>query len=68
MLNPFAPAEFTALLLLSTALTANLGLLRAMRFVVAVPLGWGLLFTLCAGGLGALVVAGVATAAWMESL
>ncbi len=64
-------AEFTALLLLSTAasftpgpnttlstaLAANFGLRRAMRFVVAVPLGWGLLFTLCAGGLGALVVA-----------
>ena len=43
------------LLLLSTALAANLGLQRATRFVVAVPLG-------------ALVVAGVATAAWMESL
>jgi len=28
-----------------------------MRFVVAVPVGWGLLFSLCAGGLGALVVA-----------
>ncbi|APW41559.1 LysE family translocator [Rhodoferax saidenbachensis] len=64
-------AEITALLLLSTAasftpgpnttlstaLAANLGLKRAMRFVVAVPIGWGLLFTLCAGGLGALVVA-----------
>jgi threonine/homoserine/homoserine lactone efflux protein len=64
-------AEITALLLLSTAasftpgpnttlstaLAANLGLRRAMRFVVAVPIGWGLLFTLCAGGLGALVVA-----------
>jgi threonine/homoserine/homoserine lactone efflux protein len=64
-------SEFTALLLLSTAasftpgpnttlstaLAANLGLRRAMRFVVAVPVGWGLLFTLCAGGLGALVVA-----------
>jgi threonine/homoserine/homoserine lactone efflux protein len=63
--------EFTALLLLSTAasftpgpnttlstaLAANLGLRRAMRFVVAVPVGWGLLFSLCAGGLGALVVA-----------
>jgi threonine/homoserine/homoserine lactone efflux protein len=63
--------EFTALLVLSTvtsftpgpnttlstALAANLGLRRAMRFVVAVPVGWGLLFTLCAGGLGALVVA-----------
>jgi len=64
-------AEFTALLVLSTAtsftpgpnttlstaLAAYLGLRRAMRFVVAVPVGWGLLFTLCAGGLGALVVA-----------
>ena len=64
-------SEFTALLLLSTAasftpgpnttlstaLAANLGLRRAMRFVVAVPVGWGLLFTVCAGGLGALVVA-----------
>jgi threonine/homoserine/homoserine lactone efflux protein len=64
-------AEFTALLVLatatsftpgpnttlSTALAANLGLRRAMRFVVAVPVGWGLLFSLCAGGLGALVVA-----------
>jgi threonine/homoserine/homoserine lactone efflux protein len=63
--------EFTALLVLSTvtsftpgpnttlstALAANFGLRRAMRFVVAVPIGWGLLFTLCAGGLGALVVA-----------
>jgi threonine/homoserine/homoserine lactone efflux protein len=63
--------EFTALLVLSTvtsftpgpnttlstALAANLGLKRAMRFVVAVPVGWGLLFSLCAGGLGALVVA-----------
>jgi threonine/homoserine/homoserine lactone efflux protein len=71
MFTTFTAAEFTALLLLSTAasftpgpnttlstaLAANLGLKRAMRFVVAVPVGWGLLFTLCAGGLGALVVA-----------
>ncbi len=28
-----------------------------MRFVCAVPVGWGLLLTLCAVGLGALVVA-----------
>jgi threonine/homoserine/homoserine lactone efflux protein len=63
--------EFTALLVLttvasftpgpnntlSTALGANLGLKRAMRFVLAVPFGWGLLFTLCVFGLGALVVA-----------
>ncbi len=71
MLFPFAAPELTALLLLatvtsftpgpnttlSTALAANLGLKAAMRFVVAVPVGWGLLFTLCAGGMGALVVA-----------
>ena len=64
-------AEFTALLMLttassftpgpnttlSTALAANLGLRRALRFVVAVPIGWGLLFSLCAGGVGAMVVA-----------
>jgi len=64
-------SEFTALLMLttaasfspgpnttlSTALAANLGLKRALRFVCAVPVGWGLLFSLCAGGLGALVVA-----------
>ena len=64
-------AEFTALLVLttassftpgpnttlSTALAANLGLKRALRFVVAVPVGWGLLFSLCAGGVGAMVVA-----------
>jgi threonine/homoserine/homoserine lactone efflux protein len=64
-------AELTALLLLttvasftpgpnttlSTALAANLGLKPALRFVCAVPVGWGLLFSLCAGGLGTLVVA-----------
>ncbi len=64
---PMPFAEFTALLLLSTAasfspgpntaLGANLGLRHALRFVCAVPVGWGLLFTLCAAGLGAVVVA-----------
>ena len=63
--------EFTALLVLataasftpgpnttlSTALAANFGLRRALRFVLAVPVGWGLLLSLCAGGVGALVVA-----------
>ena len=63
--------EFTALLVLSTAtsfspgpnttlstaLAANLGLKRSLRFVMAVPAGWGLLFCICAGGVGALVVA-----------
>lgn len=64
-------AEFTALLVLctaasftpgpnttlSTALAANLGLQRSLRFVLSVPVGWGLLFSLCAGGVGAMVVA-----------
>jgi threonine/homoserine/homoserine lactone efflux protein len=65
------PAEFTALLLLttaasftpgpnntlSTALGANLGLKRSLRFVLSVPVGWGLLFSLCAGGVGTVVAA-----------
>ncbi len=64
-------AEFTALLLLttaasftpgpnttlSTALAANFGFKRALTFVLAVPVGWGLLFSICAAGLGAMVVA-----------
>ena len=63
--------EFTALLVLatamsfspgpnttlSTALAANGGLRHAMRFVWAVPVGWCLLLLLCAAGVGALVVA-----------
>ncbi|GAA3996605.1 LysE family translocator [Comamonas faecalis] len=65
------PAEFTALLVLatamsftpgpnttlSTAVAANRGLGAALRFVVAVPVGWALLLLLCAAGLGAMVVA-----------
>lgn len=65
------PAELTALLVLctatsftpgpnttlSTALAANLGLKHALRFVLAVPVGWGLLFSLCAAGIGTLVLA-----------
>ncbi len=50
----FTPGPNTTL---STALAANFGLRRALRFIVAVPVGWGLLFTLCAAGVGALVVA-----------
>ncbi|MGJ7544826.1 LysE family translocator [Variovorax sp. LT1R16] len=63
--------EFTALLVLATAmsfspgpnttlsttLAANGGLPRAMRFVLAVPVGWSLLLALCAAGIGALVMA-----------
>lgn len=51
--SSFTPGPNTTL---STALAANYGLKRAMTFVFSVPVGWGLLFTLCAAGLGALVV------------
>ena len=50
----FTPGPNTTL---STALAANLGLKRALRFVLSVPVGWGLLFSLCASGVGAVVVA-----------
>jgi len=63
--------EFTALLVLatamsftpgpntalSTALAANGGLRRAMPFVCAVPVGWCMLLLVCALGLGALILA-----------
>jgi len=63
-------SEFLALLLLGTAISftpgpnttlsaamgANRGWRSALRFVSSVPAGWGLLFTLCAAGLGAAVV------------
>lgn len=52
--SSFTPGPNTAL---STAMAANHGLRRAMRFVLAVPVGWGILFALCATGLGGLVVA-----------
>ena len=42
---------------MSTALAANRGLRGALHFVLAVPVGWGLLFTLCAVGIGSLVMA-----------
>jgi threonine/homoserine/homoserine lactone efflux protein len=50
----FSPGPNTTL---STALAANGGLRRAMRFVCAVPLGWGFLVSLCAFGLGGLILA-----------
>ena len=84
--------EFTALLVLattmsftpgpnttlSTALAANHGLRRAMPFVCAVPVGWGVLLGICALGLGGLVLAvpllgwaikfvGVAYLLWLAS-
>jgi threonine/homoserine/homoserine lactone efflux protein len=71
------PAELTALLVfctamsfspgpnttLSTALAANLGLKRALRFCVAVPTGWTLLMLGSGLGLGALVL-GVPALRW----
>ncbi|MBK9235749.1 MAG: LysE family translocator [Rhodoferax sp.] len=50
----FTPGPNTTL---STALAANFGFKRSLRFVLAVPVGWGLLLSLCAGGVGAMVVA-----------
>lgn len=50
----FTPGPNTTL---STALAANLGFRPALRFALSVPVGWGLLFSLCAGGVGTLVVA-----------
>lgn len=50
----FSPGPNTTL---STALAANHGLRRAMPFVCAVPVGWGVLLSLCALGLGALLLA-----------
>lgn len=50
----FSPGPNTTL---STALAANFGLRRALRFVLAVPVGWGLLLSACAAGLGSLIVA-----------
>jgi threonine/homoserine/homoserine lactone efflux protein len=50
----FSPGPNTTL---STALAANGGLPRAMRFIFAVPVGWTLLLALCAAGMGALIMA-----------
>ena len=85
-----SPAEVTALLLfctamsfspgpnttLSTALAANGGLRRALRFCIAVPAGWMLLMAGSGLGMGALVtgvpalrwavkIAGVAYMLWL---
>lgn len=65
-----SPAELTTLLVfctamsfspgpnttLSTALAANLGLRRALRFCVAVPTGWTMLMAASGLGLGTLVM------------
>lgn len=50
----FTPGPNTTL---SAALAANAGFKRALRFVMAVTVGWGLLISLCVAGVGALVMA-----------
>jgi threonine/homoserine/homoserine lactone efflux protein len=50
----FTPGPNTTL---SAALAANHGLPHAMRFVLGVPVGWGLVVLACALGLGALLQA-----------
>ena len=50
----FTPGPNTTL---AAALAANHGLRRALRFVLAVPIGWGLLLVACTLGLGALLQA-----------
>jgi threonine/homoserine/homoserine lactone efflux protein len=56
----FSPGPNTTL---STALAANHGLRRAMRFCLAVPTGWTMLMVACGLGLGALVT-GVPALNW----
>ena len=56
----FSPGPNTTL---ATALAANLGLKRALRFCVAVPTGWTLLMLGSGLGLGALVL-GVPALRW----
>jgi len=56
----FSPGPNTTL---STALAANHGLRRALRFCLAVPTGWTLLMLACGLGLGALIL-GVPALRW----
>jgi threonine/homoserine/homoserine lactone efflux protein len=56
----FSPGPNTTL---STALAANLGLRRALRFCVAVPTGWTLLMLATGLGVGALIT-GVPALRW----
>ncbi len=56
----FSPGPNTTL---STALAANHGLRRALRFCLAVPTGWTMLMVACGLGLGALVT-GVPALNW----
>jgi len=61
----FSPGPNTTL---STALAANGGLPRAMRFIFAVPVGWTLLLALCAAGMGALIMAAPALRMAVQAL
>ena len=70
-MSALSPEELTALLVLSTAasftpgpntalstaIAANHGLRAALTFIVSVPVGWGMLLTLCMVGVGQLVLA-----------
>ncbi|MDT4855008.1 Cysteine/O-acetylserine efflux protein [compost metagenome] len=60
----FSPGPNTTL---STALAANLGLRRALRFCLAVPAGWTLLMLATGLGLGALIT-GVPALRWGVTL
>ncbi|HSW15737.1 MAG TPA: LysE family translocator [Ramlibacter sp.] len=60
----FSPGPNTTL---ATALAANHGLRRALRFCLAVPTGWTLLMLACGFGLGALV-AGIPALRWAVKL
>lgn len=60
----FSPGPNTTL---STALAANLGLCRALRFCIAVPTGWTLLMLGSGLGLGALIT-GVPALRWGVTL
>jgi threonine/homoserine/homoserine lactone efflux protein len=60
----FSPGPNTTL---STALAANHGLRRALRFCLAVPAGWTLVMLACGLGLGALV-SGIPMLRWAVKL
>jgi len=60
----FSPGPNTTL---STALAANFGLRRALRFCLAVPTGWTLLMVVTGLGLGA-VITGVPLLRWAVKL